>query len=405
MKSSYLLVGVLLIALCSAAVSAETYYFEGATSNGEYTGTLVVGNDGSAALSLAAVSGGTLSGPAYSKPAPGPTTEPMVSQDLTLNAWNGQGFAGCSVMGASGDSASTGTLVSGTQAAISQEAGLIGTQYLQFGNGISFEGVYASQQVSGGSAGSSLSSSTGAVSASGDTVVVDAVTDGPFSFTQYAMAGSGGYKLQNIDQTLLSGAYAMQSGDFGSDVVEKGFAGAEGTDTTGKNVFVSSLIENGSLYFDQEVAAGIVDSAYGLSPLDGRITGSSAWQNYTLTGTGGVVRSDSINAEGQIYTRNMAEFHNTDNSVGRINGTTEAGSFQVLPLTAGLFGISDTYSGGTSFDIYNLGGTLENSEYRASQVCPVGYTDCWADLSNNKHLFLSMWATEDSEDVRLIVSG
>jgi hypothetical protein len=49
------------------------------TPDGQYSGTRVVGDDGSSALSLAAVSGGTMSSPSLETPAPEPTNEPMVS--------------------------------------------------------------------------------------------------------------------------------------------------------------------------------------------------------------------------------------------------------------------------------------------------------------------------------------
>ncbi len=400
----FAIVTIVVILLCIGTVSAETYIFEGTSANGQYSGTLVEGDDGSAALSLAAVSGGTMSSQ-LATPAPESTSGTMVSQDVTFDVQNGQGFAGCSVIRVSGDRASAATLVSGTQATVTQEAGVTTPIIEKLGRPLIFEGVYASQKVNGGSIGSSLSATSGALSAVGDTVTVDAVTTGPFDFSQYAIAGSGGYEPEHLNQTLLSGAYARQFGDFGSDVVEKGYAKAEGTDTTGKNVFISSSVDNGSLYFDQEVSAGIVDKGYGLSPQDGSITGSSAWHNYTLAGTGGEIRSDSINVEGQIYTWNSAEFHNTDNSIGRINGTTEAGSYQVLPLTSDLFGISNTYSGGTSFDIYNPGETLENSECRGSRVSPVGDTDVRAPFSDLKRLFFSMWATEYSAETHIIVIG
>ena len=74
MKLPYL-AGLLLIALLVGAVGAQTFNFEGTTSTGQYSGTMVVNDDGSRGLSLAGVSGGTLSPPVYSAPLGEPESE------------------------------------------------------------------------------------------------------------------------------------------------------------------------------------------------------------------------------------------------------------------------------------------------------------------------------------------
>jgi hypothetical protein len=318
MKSSYLLVGVLLIALCSAAVSAETYYFEGATSNGEYTGTLVVGNDGSAALSLAAVSGGTMteepSGPLEAT-FPSPTFGAMVAQNLTFDVANGQGFAGCSVIGASGDRASTGALVSGTQANVNQEAGSFEWAYNAPGFTVPVSAVYAVQNLSSGLSGAFarpesagfIDAATWAESSKGDSALVQANSTGSLNVLQGAVAGTASATFNN-GYVGVNGAVAGQNGGMGylnpwngpyqvdgaSTIDVSGTA----TDAQGNTASTSTQVEDGYLSsFFQVVGAGTLDAAYdffGVGPsagvLGANITGAVAVQDVS---GGGSVSSES----------------------------------------------------------------------------------------------------------------
>jgi hypothetical protein len=268
------LTGILVLALLVGIAGAETFVFEGTTSNGEYSGTLVINNDGSKALSLAAVSDGTMSSPEstplqLTSPAPEPDfdVEPMVSQNWTFDVENGEGFAGCSMIGASGDQAWTAADVAGTQATLNQEVGIISLVYPVLGRqeypDIDARGVYAYQELEGGTAGSSMSSETAVVSATGDQAGVAAGTDGSFELVQGATTGRGSLVMDPVGVNLI-GALAGQAGNFGSDFVENGAVSAFAGDGLGNTATTSSSIVNGTLYFAQLVGAGSFDLMSGL---------------------------------------------------------------------------------------------------------------------------------------------
>ncbi|MBP1928993.1 hypothetical protein J2741_001540 [Methanolinea mesophila] len=276
MKLTYL-AGVLLVALLVGAAGAQTFNFEGTTSNGQYSGTLVVGDDGSKALSLAGVSGGTMKEPEYSTTAVEPENDPMVSQEWTVDATGGEGFVGCSVIGASGDQAWTATDLAGTAATISQEAGTFdGSIWM-----LDLTGVYAGQEVSTGGFGALSSpapvgfvhSASAATSLKGDSASVDVNTTGMLDLIQGAAAGSASVAFDPVS-VGVNGAIAGQSGVSGSDIQGTGTLGSDGTgnvrisgtavDAQGSTAATRTDVVDGFLFFDQVVGAGTLDVAVDL---------------------------------------------------------------------------------------------------------------------------------------------
>ncbi|MBP1928991.1 hypothetical protein J2741_001538 [Methanolinea mesophila] len=379
MKPIYI-AGFLVLALIVAAASAATFTFEGATGSGQYSGTLVVGDDGTKGLSLAAVSGGTITPVSQGtlNLEPGPIfTEPVVSQDLSLEAEAGEAFAGCSVIGPSGDKAWTATLVSGGSASVEQEAGTLGTEVVLLGLVPGFDGVYASQHANGSTFGSSLSSASVGMSARGDRAIVEAATDGPFDFNQTGRAGTGFITVTGTDVVFGSGAYARQDGDFGSLVVNNGYASATGTDAEGDSASAWSEVHNGSLYFDQEAAAGTICNLLAFLPSDTGDTGAAAWQNVTLDGTGGKIATGVSDRGGSYWTWTNLTYDGQGN-VSSLNGITNgsiihADSGQDLPGTDSPFVINSTLQS------YHLTGT--GGEYYLNLTTQLGpdMSD-WSDL-------------------------
>ncbi len=279
MKLTYL-AGIILVALLVGAAGAQTFNFEGTTSTGQYTGTMVLNDDGSRGLSIAGVSGGTLSAPVYSVPAEDPVGEPMVSQEWTIDATDGEGFAGCSVVGASGDQAWTSTDVVGKVATVGQVAGSIDISPWV----LTLNGVYAGQQISTGAVGAFafpdpsgfINSVSMGTSAKGDTATIQARSTGSMYLTQGAAAGSASVDVDPV-YVGVNGAVAGQSG------VSEGALNALNTVNGNQNVFVSgsavdaqgntadtsTRVQGGVLFFDQVVGAGTIDVAvdlFGIEP-------------------------------------------------------------------------------------------------------------------------------------------
>lgn len=346
MRPAYLFIGVLLCVLCIGAASAETYTFEGTTANGQYSATLVEGDDGSAALSLAAVTGGTMSpgsSGSLEEPAPVPTVNTMVSQDLTFDLLNGQGFAGCSVIGASGDQASTGTWISGTSANVSQEAGTIDMSLF----GVALNGVYAGQEVVSAPVGAYsrpvsygfVKSATWATSAKGDSALVEVNSTGPLMALQGATAGS---VIAAFDPLYVGvdGAIAGQEGLTGIPPDGGNYQAAPGgnvdasgtaTDAQGTTASTGTHVENGYLSFFQVVGAGTIDAAYdflGIGPSEGilgaNVTGAFAIQE--TYGAGSVSsESSASSAEGNSASTNLRTDGKFDLTQGALAGGLSAG--------------------------------------------------------------------------------
>ena len=347
MRLPYLLIGAFLLALCMGAVSAETYVFEGATSTGQYSGTLVVANDGSSALSLAAVSEGTMSSGPLGAPAPVPTTIPLVSQDILFDVQDGQGFAGCSVIGASGDKASTATLVSGTSAGVSQEAGTFDTSLF----GVSLAGAYAGQEVYSGPVGafsiplsnSFIKSASAATSSSGDHAFIQVNTSGVLDLFQGAAAGSVVAPFDPL-YVGVNGAIAGQMGDAGSIPPESGNyqisgdgkvdASGTASDAQGNTASTGTQVENGYLSFFQIVGAGTIDAAYdffGVGPSEGvlgvNVSGAFAAQDVYGETAGSSVSSVSsaTSAEGNSASARLRTDGSFEYTQGALAGAASAG--------------------------------------------------------------------------------
>jgi hypothetical protein len=369
MRPAYLFIGVLLCVLCIGVASAETYLFEGTTANGQYSATLVEGDDGSAALSLAAVSGGTMSpgsSGSLGDPAPVPTVNAMVSQDLTFDVQNGQGFAGCSVIGASGDQASTGTWISGTSANVSQEAGTFDTSWWE---NIALNGVYAGQEVLSPPVGAYtlpvsygfVKSATWATSAKGDSALVEVNSTGPLMALQGATAGS---VIAAFDPLYVGvdGAIAGQEGLTGIPPDGGNYQAAPGgnvdasgtaTDAQGTTASTGTHVENGYLSFFQVVGAGTIDAAYdflGIGPSEGilgaNISGAFAVQD--VYGDGSVSSESSASS---------ATGHSA--SAGLI--TDGAFEFTQGALAGGLSAGYNTSGAGINCALAGQGGAFETS--------------------------------------------
>ncbi len=369
MRPAYLFIGVLLCVLCIGAASAETYIFEGTTANGQYSATLIEGDDGSAALSLAAVSGGTMSpgsSGSLGEAAPVPTGNVMISQDLTFDVQNGQGFAGCSVIGASGGQASTGTWISGTSADVSQEAGTYDTSWWE---NIALNGVYAGQEVISSPVGAYtipvsfgfVKSATWAASAKDDSALVEVNSTGPLMVLQGATAGS---VIAAFDPLYVGvdGAIAGQEGltgippDGGNyQAVPGGNVDAFGTatDAEGTTASTSTQVENGYLSFFQVVGAGTIDAAYdffGIGPSEGvlgaNVTGAFAVQD--------------VYGDGSVSSESSASLA-TGHSAGAGLITDGAFEFTQGALAGGLSAGYNTSSAGINCALAGQGGAFETS--------------------------------------------
>jgi hypothetical protein len=248
-----------------------------------------------------------------------------------MNAGAGSGFAGTAVTGASGEQASTGTLVSGTHATISQEAGVTGAG--------PFNGVYVAQALDGGTLGESGAEVTSYTigHSTGDAwgVVRAQSENGPFHYSQSALVGNGTYPVPAGDitspyaewnYTLTNGVLAQQSGDFGSLVVNSGNATAWGYDAGRRYATVGAVVENGSLYFDQKVIAGELFTGDGRDSgsYTGPATGVVAGQHSEITGSAGrfwTLENDPTESGYSVSSNGTESFSNPDGSIGIINSS------------------------------------------------------------------------------------
>lgn len=350
---------ILFLSLIVASVSAETWTTTGGNDNGQYTATLYVDESGNMALALAGVVQGTLDpatpftspqGP-LAVPAPGSTG--VVSQDYTLNAQNGQGFAGCSVVDAQGNTAGTSLSVESGQATVRQAAGFGFPDLGALSIPLPVNMVYAGQIVDDGSYGNSIAAQTFAKTPSGNTAGVYVTADGTMYVIQEAFAVEGTWdpEYENIE-IILNGAFAAQAGDVGSGVVNNGFAGASGLDYLGNFAQVGSHVDDGYMVFDQEAVAGdllIVDS----HPLGSipylTYTIAEAWQDVEITGMYGKTYSESYNPGDLNHTYAKIEYDNrgllgsgplnepvTSGSSIDVASDAEAGFISVYPLAGNL---------------------------------------------------------------------
>ncbi len=366
MRPAYLFIGVLLCVLCIGAASAETYTFEGTTANGQYSGTLVEGDDGSAALSLAAVSGGTMSPGSLEAAEPVSPVNTIVSQDLTFDVQNGQGFAGCSVIGASGDQASTGTWISGTSAGVSQEAG---TYDMSWWENVALNGVYAGQEVISSPVGAYtlpvscgfVKSATWATSAKDDSALVEVNSTGPLMVLQGATAGS---VIAAFDPLYIGvdGAVAGQTGLTGIPPENGNYQLAPGgnvdvsgtaTDAQGTMASTGTQVENGYLSFFQVVGAGTIDAAY-----DFLSAGSS--EGILGANISGAFAVQDVYGEGSVSSESGASSATGHNaSAGLISDG--AFGFTQGALGGGLSAGYNTSSAGINCALAGQGGAFETS--------------------------------------------
>jgi hypothetical protein len=365
---------ILVISLFIGGVMAETYTATGGNGNGEYAATLYVDENGNMALALAGVVQGTLdpvtpaTPPQASFGIPGPVVTPVISQDYTINAQDGQGFAGCSVVGSNGNQAATSLSVESGQATVHQEAGVA---EISHDESITRIEAYAEQTVDEGSYGDNIAAFTYAKTLIGNSASVQAQASGMMNVLQRAGAYQGIWDLGDDDVLNLDNAYATQAGVLGPGMVNNGFAGATGLDSQGNVARVGSNVEDGTLIFNQDASVGdTIFTEYTTYSY------AWAWQNASITGMYGKTYGESFNAGDVNHTCSKVEFDNrnpvtsgmlnfpTPSGPGTINVTSgaQSGSDRYISFPAGSIPLEGPVAMSGATELY-LGGDLQN--YRA----------------------------------------
>ncbi len=327
---------VLIIAaflLLAGVVSAETYNCYGSNQNGEWGGVLYMGENGEVGLSIVGVVGGTFTenGP------PASTLEtslggsaPILQQQYTINAENGQGFASCTLDDAQGNHADTYVNVYNGVVNTEQEVGFYGGD----------SGVYSSQEICHSEA-DLIQAEAASESANGDWAEVEAYASGSIRWLdQYAGTKSWGGVLDagplaNPNPFSGSVAYANQEGMIGGRCDSADWAAVEATamDADGCITQVSTEVFNGTLKFDQHAKAKTIEGLTGVALGTNSFSGSDleAEQCVDLKGTSGTVESYSADSTGVIYSQVMANFTNDPGCRGWIpTGSLEAKSWAEL---------------------------------------------------------------------------
>ncbi|MBP1929018.1 hypothetical protein J2741_001565 [Methanolinea mesophila] len=322
-----------LMLLLAGVVSAQTYDCYGSNQNGEWAGTLYMGENGEVGLSIVGVVGGTFSadGPVNSpQNSLGSSGSPVLSQQYTIDAENGQGFASCTLDDAQGNHADTYVNVYNGVVNTEQEVGFYGKD----------SGVYSSQEICHSEA-DLIQAETASESANGDWAEVEAYASGTIRWLdQYAGTKSWGGVLETGQlgtSTSSSGsvAYANQEGMIGGRCDSADWAAVEATamDEDGCISLVSTEVFNGTLKFDQHAKAKTIEgSLKGTLGVNG-FSGSEleAEQCVDLKGTSGTVESFSADSTGVIYSQVLANFTNGPHCGGWIpTGSLEAKSWAEL---------------------------------------------------------------------------
>lgn len=298
--------------LLTGVVSAETYNCQGSNENGVWAGTLYMGDNGEVGLSIVGVVGGTYSvdDPPYSQQQSlGSSGSPVLTQQYTINAENGQGFASCTLQDAQGNHADTYVNVYNGVVNTEQEVGFYGDD----------SGVYSSQEICHSEA-DLIQAEAASESENGDWAEVECYASGLIKWLdQYAGTKHWDGVVQGTLSTpsvISSGsvAYANQEGKIGSrcDSADWGAIEATAMDAAGDITYVYTEVYNGTLKFDQHAKAktneGPVTATLGLNSIS--LNELETRQCVDLKGTSGTVGSYSADSSGVIYSQVLANFTN-----------------------------------------------------------------------------------------------
>lgn len=337
-----ILPGLVLIAVLTTMIpaSAETFTTSGTTGDGEYVATLYLDDSGNAALAFAGVQGGTLT-PADQELSDCSSCGGL-EQEYTLEAANGQGFAGISAIDSGNNQASTATTLTNGQATVFQSVGW--ESFFLPGNvrrDVFEDSVFAMQMVEGDA--EYLRAGTEAVSADGDSAWVDTTMSGSLSFlTQVAGSMTA---IPVVGGWYYGDTFADQYGALGADNLfgtptggQSGVAWASvsagARDSSGSSAGVGAAVGNGILLFDQ--FAGVMNipstDAFGIPAFgvfayqEGQIEGAGPWNAYS--------RNEIFGADyGSATAFSSDPSGNTVNVVAAVrNGTLE---FDQISLSGG----------------------------------------------------------------------
>lgn len=359
---SFIIITLVSLFILAAAASADTYSANGGNSNGEWAATFYIDENGNMAGSIAGVVQGTLepytpsSSPQNSLVDATPVSclDNIVYQVYTIDAENGQGFAGCSAVGAGGSTASTGASVTGGVLNVGQFAAVFSPGLTQNLGVSDFEAAAAGQAILD-SYGTSVQAITQASGSNGGSSVVDAYVEGTLDgLLQVAGAGSGLPISTGIGTPPEAyGSIAFQAGDIGSGVVNYGSVRAVSTDTNGNRVRAYAEVSNGSIEFEQ--------LTYGAGSLFTGVAPSSylyAKEFVLLSGTQGRIATNAKTGDGSAFTRSNVRFSNEDADTGTIDAIARSeGFFFTDP------GLSETKS---VLREWNTAGTFDDFRVRAA---------------------------------------
>jgi hypothetical protein len=326
------------------------------------------------------------------------------------------GFAGCSVLGANGNTADTSLSVESGQARVHQVAGIESGGLEALGIPVPVNMVFAEQNVDKASYGNSIAAQTFAKTLAGNEAAVYVTADGTMSVTQAAQAIEGIWDPDfKIGRIIVNGAFARQAGDVGSGIVNNGFAGASGLDYLGNSALVGSHVDDGFIVFDQEAVAGdllITDSySLGRDPYI-NYTFAEAWQDTSITGMYGKIYTDSYNPGEFNYTRAQVEFDNRGLSgSGQLNAVAPEGTISAVSGSEASFIVGEHFTGNLGKDISGyvaesyldetgLSGDLNNYwavVYGRNQTAVIG----WASNVQTTLKNLDALVTEDGVDISI----
>lgn len=339
--AGFILVTLLLFA---GVVSAETYNCQGSNQNGVWGGTLYIGDDGSIGLSIVGVVGGTFTNndPPAQQQSLGFSSTPVLSQEYTIDATNGQGFASCTLDDAQGNHADTYVNVYNGVVNTEQEVGYYDDD----------SGVYSSQEICHSEA-DLIQAEAASESQNGDWAEVEAYASGLIKWLdQYAGTKhwDGDLNAGSLSTPVASSgsvAYANQEGKIGNrcDSADWGAIEATSMDAAGDITYVYTEVYNGTLKFDQHAKAktieGLPTAALGLLQSGSEL---ETKQCVDLKGTSGEIGSGSIAASEVIYSQVLANFTNGLGCHGIPTGTFEAKSWAELDV--------DSYDTDTEAGLY-----------------------------------------------------
>jgi hypothetical protein len=309
-------VGLILVTLMLLVTGAmaQTYYCSQSNQNGVWGGTLYMGDDGSIGIAVVAVAGGTYdSGPITSTMGDPASKSPILQQQYTINAENGQGFAMCALDDAQGNHADTYVNVANGNVDTTQEVGTVEKSCSS--------GVYSSQVLDESEA-DLIQAEADAQAANGDWAEVETYVSGVIhcldqdAMTTTRTGGIAADSLGGRSHHSVSETEAWQRGSIGSrcNSDTSGIIEATSLDADGNFAIVSANVTDGKMKFFQEAE---VETGHCGDELEN-------FQWVDLKGKSGEVVGYSANATEGIHSLVMANFSNC-HGTGSFEAITWAG--------------------------------------------------------------------------------